>query len=125
MFFCFPLSFYVCFVFMSVFRLQMQKFKKTRRKHLKKNRKKQTKHIKTLRKTKQHRNTGYPALDSTANKYLSGSGWEIYVFFFSFLNVFLFSFELFCFPSSFVVFLRVVLVLFVFICCFSIVNAKA
>ena len=27
-------------------------------------------------------NTGYPALDPTANKYLSGSGWEISVFFF-------------------------------------------
>ena len=26
-------------------------------------------------------NTGYPALDPTANKYLSGSGWEISVFF--------------------------------------------
>ena len=26
--------------------------------------------------------TGYPALDPTANKYLSGSGWEIYVFLF-------------------------------------------
>ena len=32
--------------------------------------------------------TGYPALDPTANKYLSGSGWEIYVF-----SVFLFFFE--------------------------------
>ena len=25
----------------------------------------------------QNRNTGYPALDPTNNKYLSGSGWEI------------------------------------------------
>ena len=25
---------------------------------------------------KQNRNTGYPALDPTTNKYLSGSGWE-------------------------------------------------
>ena len=27
----------------------------------------------------EHRNIGYPALDPTANKYISGSGWEIYV----------------------------------------------
>ena len=39
-------------------------------------------------------NTGYPALDPTANKYLSGSGWEIYVF--SVYYVFLLSFCLFC-----------------------------
>ena len=32
-------------------------------------------------------NTGYPALDPTANKYLSGSGWEISVLFFVFVNV--------------------------------------
>ena len=24
-----------------------------------------------------NRNTGYPALDPTANKYMSGSGWEV------------------------------------------------
>ena len=57
-------------------------------------------------------NTGYPALDPTANKYLSGSGWEIYVVFFCF-SVFLFSFE---FVYVFV------LLLYVFL---SIVNAKA
>ena len=51
-------------------------------------------------------NTGYPALDPTANKYLSGSGWEIYVVFCM----------LFCCPSVY---------FNVFICVFSIVNAKA
>ena len=30
-------------------------------------------------------NTGYPALDPTANKYLSGSGWEISVFLFLYM----------------------------------------
>ena len=38
-------------------------------------------------------NTGYPALDPTANKYLSGSGWEIMIFcvvMFSCFSVFLF-----------------------------------
>ena len=51
----------------------------------KKNRKKQNKKqtAKTRRKTlKKNRNTGYPDLDPTANKYLSGSGWEISVFLF-------------------------------------------
>ena len=42
--------------------------------------------------------TGYPALDPTANKYLSGSGWEISVLFFMFsfyyFYVFRFFFEL-------------------------------
>ena len=58
--------------------------------------------ITTLRKILKHRNTGYPALDPTANKYLSGSGWEIYVFF---LFVCLFFFEFYVFflfsPSLF------------------------
>ena len=31
-------------------------------------------------KQKNNKNTGYPALDPTANKYLSGSGWEIMYF---------------------------------------------
>ena len=45
---------------------------------------------------KNNRNTVYPALDPTANKYLSGSGWEISVFsvfgmcFFELCYVFLF-----------------------------------
>ena len=43
-------------------------------------------------------NTGYPALDPTANNYLSGSGWEISVVFLFFL---------------FSVFLRVFLLLYV------------
>ena len=34
-------------------------------------------------KQEQTKNTGYPALDPTANKYLSGSGWEIMYFMFS------------------------------------------
>ena len=51
--------------------------------------------------TKQHRNTGYPALDPTANKYLSGSGWEISVFFSLCFYVFLFSFCLFGFMCFF------------------------
>ena len=54
-------------------------------------------------------NTGYPALDPTANKYLSGSGWEISVFFLLLLYV------CFCCPSSCVCCL----------CVCSIVNAKA
>ena len=54
-------------------------------------------------------NTGYPALDPTANKYLSGSGWEISVVFCFVLYVFMFLFEF----------------VYVFICVFSMVNAKA
>ena len=45
-------------------------------------------------------NTGYPALDPTANKYLSGSGWEISVFLMCLLMCF-------CCPSVFVVFICV------------------
>ena len=46
--------------------------------------------------------TGYPVLDPTANEYISGSGWEIYVF-----SV--------CF-KCFSVVLRIVLLFYVFIC---------
>ena len=48
-------------------------------------------------------NTGYLALDPTANKYLSGSGWEIFFSsFFKFFYVFLFSFcFLLCFYMCF------------------------
>ena len=57
--------------------------------------------------------TGYQALDPTANKYLSGSGWEIsiccYVCLCFCCSVF---FELFC-------------CCYVLVCVFSIVNAKA
>ena len=67
----------------------MQKLKKTRRKHLK------TTHLnkykqKTEKLREKHKNIniGYPALEPTANKYLSGSGWEI---FFPAFYVFLFS----------------------------------
>ena len=48
-------------------------------------------------------NTGYPALDPTANQYLSGSGWEISVF------------VCLCFCFCVSVFLRVVLFLYVFV----------
>ena len=61
---------------------------------------------KKLKKTRRNRknsktngnniNTGYPALDPTANKYLSGSGWEISVFY-VFVYVFLLSFCVLCF----------------------------
>ena len=53
-------------------------------------------------------NTGCPALDPTANKYLSGSGWDISV----------------C-PVVVYVVLRGVLYVFCCYMCFSIVNAKA
>ena len=47
---------------------------------------------------RQNRNTGYPALDPTANKYLSGSGWEISVcFVFSVFLVVLFVLLLYVF----------------------------
>ena len=45
-------------------------------------------------------NTGYPALDPTANKYLSGSGWEI---------------SFFLCVLCFYVFLRVCMLLYVFV----------
>ena len=35
---------------------------------------------KSLEKNIKHRNTGYPALDPTGNKYFSGSGWRIMYF---------------------------------------------
>ena len=57
----------------------MQKLKNTRRKH-KTNINKHNKNINTKKNKKANRNTGYPALDPTANKYISGSGWEIFVF---------------------------------------------
>ena len=44
-----------------------------------------TKHKETVKQQKSFENnnkninTGYPALDPTANKYLSGSGWEIMI----------------------------------------------
>ena len=60
---------------------------------------------------KQNRNTGYPALDPTTNKYISGSGWEtMYMLLF------------FCFVIY--VFLEAFSVLSVVICVCSIVNAK-
>ena len=46
------------------------------------NRKKHKQKHTNSKKNIKHRNTGYPALDPTANKYLSGSGWEISVFLF-------------------------------------------
>ena len=48
-------------------------------------------------KTNTERNTGYPALDPTANKYLSSSGWEIMHFccFLLLFNVFSRSFLMF------------------------------
>ena len=62
---------------------------------------------KELKKTRRNRkdsktngnniNTGYPALDPTANKYLSGSGWKISVVFLFFCSVVLLSFCSFCF----------------------------
>ena len=46
------------------------------------NRKKQKTKDNNSKKNRNKRTTGYPALDPTANKYISGSGWEIYVFLF-------------------------------------------
>ena len=61
----------------------MQKLKKTRRKH--KNNRKKHKTTENLKNNKNKNiNTGYPALDPTANKYLSGSGWEIIYLFYGF-----------------------------------------
>ena len=52
----------------------------TRRKHTQTERNR--KHTEQLEEQQeQNMNTGYPALDPTANKYLSGSGWEISFFF--------------------------------------------
>ena len=66
----------------------MQKLKSTRRKH--KNKTEQ------LRETyKQNINTGYPVQDPTANKYLSGSGWEI-MYLCSFCFVLCFFLEVYC-----------------------------
>ena len=62
-------------VYCVVFR---QKLKNTRRKQKQKETENKQNNSK---KNIKNRNTGYPALDPTANKYLSGSGWEIYVFF--------------------------------------------
>ena len=59
----------------------MQKLKKPRRKQQKTERNRRTTE-QLEEKHKTNRNTGYPALDPTANKYLSGSGWEISVFIF-------------------------------------------
>ena len=54
-----------------------------------------------------NKHTGYLALDPTANKYFSGSGWEIMYFGF------------YCFYDSFYVFARSFYVLFCFyMCCF-------
>ena len=73
------------------------------------------------------RTTGYPALDPTANKYLSGSGWEIMIlcfyFYFFFCKCVFFLFFLcffFCFFFEACSFFWNV-----FICVFSIVNANA
>ena len=46
-------------------------------------------------------NTGYPALDPTANKYLSGSGWEISVFSVLFYVVLLVVYDVFLFLCVF------------------------
>ena len=98
-----------------------QRLKKTRRKHnkkterniflkkrKKKNKKLQEKHKQRI---KQNINTGYPALEPTANKYLSGSGWEMSVCSVCVCHVF-------CFCS-------VVLCVMFLYGLFSIVNAKA
>ena len=110
-FLCFPYSFYVFFCFyMCSFDCKCKSLKR-----LGENLTKQTEinNNKTEQLEEKHKqnniNTGYPALDPTANRYLSGSGWEIYVFFLLFFLC-MFSFELF---------------LNVFIRVFSIVNAKA
>ena len=48
------------------------------------NRRKHKHNIQNSKKNRKHRNTGYPALDPTANEYLSGSGWEISGLFYMF-----------------------------------------
>ena len=58
--------------------------------------------------------TGYPALHPTANKYFSGSGWEI--MYLCFVNLF------YVFLKAFYVFVCLCMCLYVFV---SIVNAKA
>ena len=87
----------------------MQQLKKTRRKQ---NKQKTTEiKQKSFEKNNKNRNTGYPAQDPTANKYLSGSGWEIMYF---------------CVVVSVVVCFRLVFVcLLCVVCVCSIVNAKA
>ena len=53
---------------------------KRRGENIKQNRKKQKqKQNNSKNNINTNRNTGYPALDPTANKYLSGSGWEMIV----------------------------------------------
>ena len=84
----------------------MQKLKKTRRKHKRKQKETEQQQKTTRRKTFKNMNTGYPALDPTANKYLSGSGWEISVFCFLFKSIVV------CFPSSFYVCLMFLYVFF-------------
>ena len=66
------------------------------------NRKTNRKKQKSFEKNK-NANTGYPALDPTANKYLSGSGWEMMYFCFF---VFLFFSKLFMFVCFYVFFFR-------------------
>ena len=79
---CFPLSFYVIFCFYKCFFDCKCKSLKILGENIKQNRKKQqtTEQLEEKHKHK-NRNTGYQALDPTANEYLSGSGWDIYVFF--------------------------------------------
>ena len=61
------------------------------------------KHKNSKNNTKNNRNTVYPALDPTANKYLSGSGWEICCFGF-FLELLCFVSVSFCFRLVFLSF---------------------
>ena len=83
-------SCYICFVVVSVFtwvkQIWYDLLEFTTRKYFNKN-----------------RNTGYPALDPTKNKYLSGSGWEMMYL---------------CFVSLFCVFLEAVYVFVCFYKCF-------
>ena len=102
------------FVIFVVFDCKCKSLKRLGENINKKNIKKHnTKTIKTKKRNSKenrttNRNTGYPALDPTANKYISGSGWEISVLFLLFV----------CFPLS-------VSVVFMCLCVCSIVNAKA
>ena len=94
-------------VYCVVFRQTLKKTRRTQ-KQTERNRANKQKHSKTNIKTN-NSNTGYPAIDPTANEYLSGSGWEISVVLFL------------CY-----VVLRVLLfVVYVCICVLSTVNAKA
>ena len=75
-----PISslFVCCVVYCVVFR---QTLKNIRRTHKQKHKETEQKQKSSKKNINNNRNTGYPALDPTANKYLSGSGWEISVLF--------------------------------------------